>query len=531
MSTQWLTLVATIWLQSISGTNTNFPAYSSQLKHLLNMSQLQLNNLAFASDAGKILAWFSGVAVAHLPLWLVLMIGSLIGMIGYGVQYFFLTNLHDHSSTPYWLVFLLTVLAGNSICWINTVCYILTIQNFPLDMQLALGLSTSYQGLSAKIYADIVDVVYSNFSSDGKARGYLLLNSILPFIVCIVVAPVVARSSNVGDSSSSGGGSSNSCSRKLSTGFVVMFLITIVTGTYAVISSSLGVSIISSSRFSQLFILVGIILLVIVFPLLVPLVEKIRENVQHKCWIRQRKVCSFPTDEYVNEAPPLENGIVKMGGENSDVIAEEEIGPKLMLQKVDFWLYFFVYFFGATLGLVYLNNLGQVGESRGHSRTTTLVSLSSSFCFFGRLVPSLLEYYFTRKKYMASRAGTMAMMMAPMGGAFFILLINSNISLYISTAIISLSTGAISTISISATRELFGAKDFGINHNILIINIPIGSFIFGNSAAVLYRRNSHASDVGKCMGMTCYQTSFMIWGSLCCLGTLLALILHSRTKK
>ncbi|KAK1364725.1 protein NUCLEAR FUSION DEFECTIVE 4 [Heracleum sosnowskyi] len=529
MSTQWLSLVATIWLQSISGTNTNFPAYSSQLKHLLNMSQLQLNNLAFASDAGKILAWFSGVAAAHLPLWLVLMIGSLIGMIGYGVQYFLLTNLHVQSSTSYWLVFLLTVVAGNSICWINTVCYILTIRSFPLDMQLALGLSTSYQGLSAKIYADIVDVVYTKFSSDGKARGYLLLNSVLPLIVCIIVAPVVARSSNVGDSISSGGGS---CSRKLSSGFVVMFLITIVTGTYAVISSCLGDSILWSSRFSQLFILTGMSLLVIVFPLLVPMVEKIRESVQHKCWIRQRKVCSFPTDEHVNEAPPaLENGIVKKSGEFSDVIAEEEIGPKLMLKKVDFWLYFFVYLFGATLGLVYLNNLGQVVESRGHSRTTTLVSLSSSFCFFGRLVPSLLEYHFTRTKYMGSRAGTMAMMMAPMSGAFFILLINSNIALYISTAIISLSTGAISTISVSATRELFGAKDFGINHNILIINIPIGSFIFGNAAAVLYRRNSDGSDVGKCMGMTCYQTSFMIWGSLCCLGTLLALILHSRTKK
>lgn len=395
MSTQWLSLVATIWLQSISGTNTNFPAYSSQLKHLLNMSQLQLNNLAFASDAGKILAWFSGVAAAHLPLWLVLMIGSLIGMIGYGVQYFFLTNLHAQTSTPYWLVFLLTILAGNSICWINTVCYILTIQNFPLDMQLALGLSTSYQGLSAKIYADIVDVVYANLSSDGKARGYLLLNSILPFIVCIIVAPVVARSSNVGDSGSSGGGSWYSCSRKLSSGFVVMFLITIVTGTCAVISSSLGVSALSSSRLSQLFILIGIMLLVVVFPLLVPMVEKIRENVQNKCWIRQRKVCSFPIEEHVNEAPPLENGIVKNGGENNDVLAEE-IGPKLMLKKADFWLYFFVYLFGATLGLVYFNNLGQVVESRGHSRTTTLVSLSSSFCFFGRLVPSLLEHYFTR---------------------------------------------------------------------------------------------------------------------------------------
>ncbi|WOH09226.1 hypothetical protein DCAR_0728682 [Daucus carota subsp. sativus] len=499
MSAQWLSLVATIWLQSVSGTSTNFPAYSSQLKRLLNISQVELNNLAFASDAGKILAWFSGVAAAHLPLWLVLLIGSLIGMI-----------------------------AGNSICWINTVCYVLTIQSFPLDMQLALGLSTSYQGLSAKIYADVIDVVYANSSSADKARGYLLVNSALPFLVCIIVAPLVARSSNVDDPRSPRGGSPFSCSRKLSSGFIVMFLITIVTGTYAVITSSLGVST-SSGRSSQLFILTGIVLLVVVCPLLVPLVEKIRETVQHKCWIRQHKVCSVLTDESVNEAPTnLENGEVKKEGEISQGAEEEQIGPKLMLKKVDFWLYFFVYLFGATLGLVFLNNLGQVVESRGQSRTSTLVSLSSSFSFFGRLLPSLLDYFLARTKYMSSRAGAMAMMMAPMSGAFFMLLINNNISLYISTAIISVSTGAISTISVSTTRELFGAKDFGINHNILIINIPVGSFIFGNSAAVLYRRNSYG---GKCMGMTCYQTSFMIWGSLCCLGSLLALILHSRTKK
>lgn len=132
---------------------------------------------------------------------------------------------------------------------------------------------------------------------------------------------------------------------------------------------------------------------------------------------------------------------------------------------------------------------------------------------------------------MSSRAGAMAVMMAPMAGAFFILLVNNNICLHISTAIIGLSTGAISSIAVLTTTELFGAKGFGINHNIVIINIPIGSSIFGEMAAVLYRKNGSADDVGKCMGIKCYQTSFIIWGSLCCLGTLLALILHSRNKR
>ncbi|KAL1805383.1 hypothetical protein ACET3Z_028451 [Daucus carota] len=534
MSTQWLSLVAAMWLQSISATNTNFPAYSSQLKSLLSISQLQLNNLAFASDAGKILACFSGLAAAHLPLWLTLFIGSVIGFIAYGAQYIMLDLL---TSPPYSVFFILSIVAGNSICWINTVCYILIIQNFPLDMQLSLGLSTSYQGLSAKIYGDIVEVVYKNSSASEKARGYLLLNSVLPFIVCIIVAPLVARScGNIGDRGSSGCGSFYTCSRKLSTGFVVMFLITTATGIFAVISTSLGDSILTSSANIPLIVLIGIGVLVIFFPITVPLAEKIRENVQHKCWIRQRRVRSFPADEQVENgnqglALSVETGAVQHGDKNAVQVDEQETGSWLMIKKLDFWIYFFVYMFGATIGLVYLNNLGQIVESRGHSRTTSLVSLSSSFSFFGRLIPCLLEYCFTRARYMSSRAGEMAVMMAPMTGAFFILLIDSNICLHISTAIIGLSTGAISSIAVSATRELFGAKRFGVNHNIVIINIPIGSIVFGSLAAMLYRRNGGFDDDGKCMGMKCYNTSFIVWGSLCCLGTLLAVMLHSRTRK
>lgn len=137
---QWLSLVGIIWLQSINGTNTNFPAYSSQLKNTLSMSQLQINNLVFASDAGKLLGWFSGIAAMYLPLWLVLMIGSFLGLIGYGIQFLFVTN--QIPSPAYWQLFLLTVVAGNSICWINTVCYVVSIRNFPFHQQVILMFSS-----------------------------------------------------------------------------------------------------------------------------------------------------------------------------------------------------------------------------------------------------------------------------------------------------------------------------------------------------------------------------------------------------
>ena len=125
----------------------------------------------------------------------------------------------------------------------------------------------------------------------------------------------------------------------------------------------------------------------------------------------------------------------------------------------------------------------------------------------------------------------MAVMMAPMAGSFFLLLNGTNLSLYISTAIIGVCTGAITTISVSTTTELFGTQNFGQNHNILVTNIPIGSFIFGYLAALFYRKEGHHHGDGRCMGMECYHKTFIIWGSLCLLGIILALILHARTKK
>ncbi|EXC28453.1 hypothetical protein L484_001534 [Morus notabilis] len=459
---QWLSLVGVIWLQSINGTNTNFPAYSSQLKHALSMSQLQLNNLAFASDAGKLFGWFSGLAVAYLPLWLVLIIGSTIGLVGYGFQYLSITN---HIPTlSYWQVFCLTVLAGNSICWINTVSYVVSIRNFPQNRQAAVGVTSSYQGLSAKIYTDVVGAL---FSSTKTAKGYLLLNSVLPLAVCVITSPFVRDIDDI----------QRLKNNHMDAGFVVLFVITIVTGVYSVISS-LGL-LVSSSALNNV-IGTGVLLLV---PLAIPVMAKIRELGLLEKWNlnRERRVCDFTIDEESN------------------------------------------------VGLVFLNNLGQIAESRGSSRTSSLVSLSSSFGFFGRLMPSLLDYHFSRRKYVVSRPALIAVLVAPMAGSFLLLLNSTNLSLYISTAIIGVCTGAITSISVSTTQELFGDKNFSVNHNVLVVNIPIGSFVFGYFAALVYRREGNGD--GKCMGTECYEKTFLLWGFICSLGTVLAIVLYVRTRK
>ena len=124
-SRKWMILVASIWIQAFTGTNFDFSEYSSSLKSHLNISQLQLNYLATASDMGKVFGWSSGLALIHLPLSLVLLIASSMGFIGYGLQWLAIKNL---ITLPYSLVSSNTFIYGTS--FLNTLFSFITLYQF-----------------------------------------------------------------------------------------------------------------------------------------------------------------------------------------------------------------------------------------------------------------------------------------------------------------------------------------------------------------------------------------------------------------
>lgn len=66
------------------------------------LTQLQLNNLSVAKDVGKAFGLLSGLASDRLPTSAILIIGSLEGLIGYGVQWLVVSEqIHP---LPYWQV-------------------------------------------------------------------------------------------------------------------------------------------------------------------------------------------------------------------------------------------------------------------------------------------------------------------------------------------------------------------------------------------------------------------------------------------
>ncbi|XP_020684365.1 protein NUCLEAR FUSION DEFECTIVE 4-like [Dendrobium catenatum] len=507
----WLTVTTVIWLQAIGGTNTDFSAYSSPLKSRLGITQVKLNNLAFASDAGKLFGWCAGLAASRLPLCAVLAIGVTLSAIGYGLQFLFMSRII--SSLSYTQFFFLNMLNGNSICWLNTVAYITIMRQFlPADHGTVIALTTSYTGLTAKIYLALAEVIVgknnaASSGSDGKI--YVLLNAVTPVVIALLTMPTIWAMREK--------------PRDVKAGLVMMFGIAGVTGAYAVIQTTVP-TLHSSSGIMPEMVLVVMVAAVILVP-----VVKVGE------WAVRRGKQEGSLKVGVGEVGDVEGGTEEEKEEEEAVVVvgtEGNVkGVVELVKKVNFWLYFMVYLCGATLGLVYGNNLGQISQSRGVSEIV-LLSVYSSFGFFGRLATAPLSI-FSRSRYKISKIGTIAVLMIFMSISFFLLISSRKVPLLVSTAIIGSCSGAITSIAVSVSSELFGQENFGVNHNIVISNIPVGSFLFGSIAALIYDKGENVG-TGRdriCIGSDCYQKTFIIWGCICSFGTILSFVLFSRTRK
>lgn len=149
-----------------------------------------------------------------------------------------------------------------------------------------------------------------------------------------------------------------------------------------------------------------------------------------------------------------------------------------------------------------------------------------------------------RKMYFA-RTGWLTLALMPTPIAFFLLAASGNVTaLQVSTALIGLSSGFIFAAAVSITSELFGPNSVGVNHNILITNIPIGSLFYGILAAIVYDANADGSKIGSflrmlgifstdsvvCMGRNCYFLTFVWWGCISVLGLACSFLLFLRTR-
>ncbi|KAB2071620.1 hypothetical protein ES319_A08G234800v1 [Gossypium barbadense] len=526
-SRKWMILVATIWIQAFTGTNFDFSSYSSTLKSVLGISQLQLNYLSVASDMGKAFGWCSGVFLMYFPLWVVMFMAAFFGFFGYALQWLVIKQV---ISLPYFLVFLLCLIAGCSITWFNTVCFVLCIRNFPSNRALALSLTISFNGVSAALYTLIANAI--NPKDDTL---YLFLNALVPLLAsCLALIPIIRQRP-----------------LQLSTYtinqdpfiFIVLNVLAVITGLYLLLLNSL-----SSETLRARTLLLGALILLFL-PLCLPgivcdrnwgfrtnssLVD-LSDPELHTELIEKDQSNSLNIEPF--SAINKEGLFEKVMEKGRLTMLGEEHPARLLVCRWDFWLYYVAYFCGGTIGLVYSNNLGQITQSLGYnSKISAVVTLYSSFSFFGRLFSAAPDFLLGKVNF--ARTGWLAVALVPTPIAFFLLAVSgSEVVLHASTAMIGLSSGFVFSAAVSITSELFGPNSAGINHNILITNIPIGSLLYGLLAALVYDSNV-TSSVDKivlqeaivCMGRDCYMQTFICWGCISLLGLISSFLLFLRTR-
>ena len=84
-------------------------------------------------------------------------------------------------------------------------------------------------------------------------------------------------------------------------------------------------------------------------------------------------------------------------------------------------------------------------------------------------------------------------------------------SLYFCSVVVGACYGVRLAITVPIASELFGLKYYGLLYNILILNFPLGSFLFsGLLAGLLYDAEATPTPDGgnTCVGAHCYRLVF-----------------------
>ncbi|KAG6761658.1 hypothetical protein POTOM_034887 [Populus tomentosa] len=531
-ATKWLGFVTAVWVQAISGNNYTFSNYSDALKTLMNLTQLELNNLSVAKDVGKAFGLLAGLASDRLPTPVILLIGSIEGLIGYGTQWLVVSGKIQPLS--YWQMCIFLCLGGNSTTWMNTAVLVTCIRNFRRNRGPVSGILKGYVGLSTAIFTDLCAALFA----DDPAK-FLIMLAVIPFAVCLTAIVFLRETPPAATIEEE---------KEESKYFNLFNVVAVIIAVYLLAYSFIpNPSHVLSSVFSL------ILLVLLASPLAVPAHAfinswnlnrfKNQEDVERQ--IQEPLLREDKTQEKIQEKPAEE--AAKAVVERTRAVEEEKavevvkrrpvIGEDHTIfeamSTVDFWILFLSFLCGVGTGLAVMNNMGQIGLALGYADVSLFVSMTSIWGFFGRIISGTVSEYYIKK------AGTPrplwnAASQILMAVGYILMAVALPGSLYIGSILVGVCYGVRIAVSVPTASELFGLKYFGLIYNILILNLPLGSFLFsGLLAGFLYDAQATPTPGGgnTCVGAHCYRLVFIIMAVACVIGFGLDVLLGIRTKK
>ncbi|XP_022763070.1 protein NUCLEAR FUSION DEFECTIVE 4-like [Durio zibethinus] len=527
---KWLGFVSAVWVQAISGNNYTFSNYSDALKTLMSLTQLELNNLSVAKDVGKAFGLLAGLASDRLPTPVIILIGSIEGLIGYGAQWLVVSQ--KIQPLPYWQMCIFLCMGGNSTTWMNTAVLVTCIRNFRRNRGPVSGILKGYVGLSTAIFTDLCSALFSD-----DPATFLIMLAVIPFAVCLTAIfflREIPQSASIA--------TENEETRY----FAIFNIVAVVVAVYLLVYDFIGST-------NQVFSLVFAVILLILLasPLAVPVYSFVKSwrlvgfepdmERQEPLLKEETKATDVEKTEAVAEETEIvAAAAVAVASVEEEVATVEKNRPEIgedhtifeAMRTWDFWLLFVSFLCGVGTGLAVMNNMAQIGLALGHADVSIFVSLTSIWGFFGRIFSGSVSEYFIKK------AGTPrplwnAASQILMAVGFLLMALAMPGCLYIGSIVVGICYGVRLAVTVPTASELFGLKYYGLLYNILILNLPIGSFLFsGLLAGYLYDTQATPTPGGgnTCVGAHCYRLVFIIMAVASVVGFALDVVLAIRSK-
>ncbi|MCL7039856.1 hypothetical protein MKW94_022270 [Papaver nudicaule] len=490
----------------------------------------------------------------------------LILLVNYCPNYLHRQYSNDNEFEASILMCIFLALGGNSTTWMNTAILVTCIRNFRKNRGPVSGILKGYVGLSTAIFTDTCSSLFANSPSK-----FLLMLAVVPAIVCLTAVFFLREVQQT---------ITSTAAQEEESKYLNFFnVVAVIVALYLLAYDISG----KHSRILALCFASGLLFLLVASPLFIPLysifknvssnndvessvdlhqhnsnqvqigetqpeaLEKpvpVEENVLRSEQVRKEKSALLEEKDLRNDhVVELERKSVLVGEKVSgtdDVVEIVYRKPVLgedhtileTVKTLDFWILFLSFLCGVGTGLTVMNNLGQMGLALGYVDVSMFVSLTSIFGFFGRIGSGTISEYFL-KKAATPRPFWNAASQIPMCLGYIVLAIALPGSLYVGSILVGICYGVRLAITVPTASELFGLKYYGLIYNILILNLPLGSFLFsGLLAGLLYDAQATKTKGGgnTCIGSHCYRLVFVIMALTCVAGFGLDVLLTLRTK-
>ncbi|KAI4297747.1 hypothetical protein L6164_037618 [Bauhinia variegata] len=513
---KWLGFVTAVWIQAISGNNYTLSNYSHALKSLMHLTQVELNNLSVAKDVGKAFGLLAGLASDRLPTWAILLIGSVEGLLGYGVQWLVVSQRIN--PIPYWQMCIFLCMGGNSTTWMNTAVLVTCMRNFRKNRGPVSGILKGFVGLSTAIFTDICSALFAD-----DPGSILLMLAIFPFAVCLTGMFFLRESPPV----------STATQEKEEWKYFVIFKGVAVVKAVYLLAYRFAPN--PSTLVSRVF--AGVLLVLLASLLGIPvhsyLSNRLKPGLDIEGQVNQPLLKGEENDREVENTAVVSPAADEAVTTKCQPAVVEEHTIMEALSSFDFWILFASFLCGVGTGLAVMNNMGHIGLALGYTDVSIFDSLTSIWGFFGRIISGSVSEYFIKKAGIPRPLFNAASQIL-MAVGYILMAMALPGSLYIGSIVVGICYGVRLAITVPTASELFGLKYYGLIYNILILNLPFGSFLFsGLLARKLYDMEAAATAGGgnTCVGAHCYRLVFIIMTGACIVGFLLDILLSIRVKK